>query len=97
MTEKETKRMFVIMPFGESPTRNEQELTSFFENTLANMIEDADELANQYLVHRSADPFNIIEQIISDLHAADIVIAGLSGQHLLQFRNELRWNDVAYR
>ncbi|NIM52284.1 MAG: hypothetical protein GTN62_13430 [Gemmatimonadales bacterium] len=43
------------------------------------------------------DPLSIIEQIISDLHAADIVIADLSGQHLLQFRNELTWNDVAYR
>jgi hypothetical protein len=89
--------MFVIMPSGESPTRNEQALTSFFENTLKNAIEDADEPANQYLVHPSADPFNIIEPIISDLHAADIVIGDLSGQHLLQYRNELRWNGVAYR
>jgi hypothetical protein len=59
-------------------------------------LEDADELADQYLVHRSADPFNIIEQIISDLHAGDIVIADLSGKHLLHFRNELRRNDVAH-
>jgi hypothetical protein len=33
--------MFVIMPFGKSPTRNEQALTSFFENTLKDTIEDA--------------------------------------------------------
>jgi hypothetical protein len=28
--------MFVIMPLGESPTRNEQALTGFFESTLEN-------------------------------------------------------------
>jgi hypothetical protein len=77
---KETKRVFVIMPFAESPTRGEAALTSFLENNLKKTIEEAEKLTNEYHVHRSADAFNITEQIISDLHAADIVIADLSGQ-----------------
>lgn len=77
---KEAKRVFVIMPFTESPTRGEEALTSFFLNNLKKTIEEAEKLANEYHVHRSADAFNITEQIISDLHAADIVIADLSGQ-----------------
>jgi hypothetical protein len=47
VTEKETKRIFVITPFGESPTLDEQALTNYFENTLENTIEDADARAKQ--------------------------------------------------
>ena len=76
---KPEKVIFVIMPFTETPTRNKEQLSSFFEDTIKNPIE-VEEFINRYKVRRSDETFNITEQIIKDLFAADIVIADLSGK-----------------
>ena len=67
------------MPFVKSPTRNQEQLTSFFRNKIKRPVEEAD-LRNKYVVSRSADAFNINAQIIKDLYTADIVICDLSGE-----------------
>ncbi len=76
--QRSTKNIFVIMPFTASPTRNAQQLNSFYEERIKKPIE-AGRFQNRYLVGRSDETFNINEQIIKDLYAADIVIADLSG------------------
>ena len=67
------------MPFSESPTRNAEQLTSFFENNIKKPIEFST-LAYKYKVSRSADKLLITEHIIRSLHKADIVICDLSGK-----------------
>lgn len=74
------KTVFVIMPFRETPTRNKEDLTSFFENNLKTPIESSKELNYKYVVKRSDDAFDINEQIIKDLYNADIVLCDLSGE-----------------
>lgn len=76
---KPEKIIFVIMPFTETPTRNKEQLTSFFDDIIKKPIE-SEEFRNKYKVRRSDETFNITEQIIKDLFAADIVIADLSGR-----------------
>ena len=76
---KPEKVIFVIMPFTETPTRNKEQLSSFFEDIIKRPIE-SEEFKNKYKVRRSDETFNITEQIIKDLFAADIVIADLSGR-----------------
>lgn len=78
MSSRESRTVFVIMPFTKSPTRGEAQLTSFFENNIKQPIEAA-ALQYKYHVHRSGDAFNITDTIINDLYDADIVIADLSG------------------
>ncbi len=75
---KAPRSVFVIMPFRETSTRSQDQLTSFFEDHIKRPIERA-RLANRYTVRRSDDTFNITEQIIKDLYVADIVICDLSG------------------
>lgn len=77
---KSSVDVFVIMPFEQSPTRDHEQLKSFFSNQLRQPIESADELEYDYRVYRSGEDFNITKQIIKDLYHADIVIADLSGQ-----------------
>jgi hypothetical protein len=72
------KTIFVIMPFNESPKRNKSDLTAFFENQLKENLEKP-LFKKTYIVKRSKDDFNINEQIIKDVHKADIVICDLSG------------------
>jgi len=73
-------RVFVIMPFTQTPTRNEAQLTSFFKKNIQEPIEHAgDRLANRYSVYRSGQAFNINAEIVKDLYRSDIVIADLSG------------------
>jgi hypothetical protein len=66
------------MPFNESPKRNKSDLTAFFENQLKENLEKPI-FKKTYIVKRSKDDFNINEQIIKDVHKADIVICDLSG------------------
>lgn len=77
---KPRKTVFVVMPFVESPTRNEPQLTSFFENNVKAPIEKAANLDFSYSVRRSDVTLDITTQIIRDLLRADIVIADLSGK-----------------
>lgn len=79
--ERPKKRVFVIMPFVETPTRDKADLTEFFQTNLKDGIETARGLKYQYVVSRSDDTFDITAQIISDLYTADIVICDLSGPH----------------
>lgn len=76
--DKKTKNIFVIMPFTETPKRKKEELTAFFENQLKENLEKTI-FQNTYIVKRSKNDFNINEQIIKDIHKADIVICDLSG------------------
>src|SRR5437667_2407704 len=76
--ERATRRVFVIMPFVEGGTRNEAQLTAFFQNNLKRPIEQAD-LKSRYEVYRSGQAFDITTEIIRDVCRADIVIADLSG------------------
>ncbi len=75
---KSSRRVFVIMPFDRGGTRNEGQLTTFFQNNIKRPIERA-ELKHRYEVNRSGQTFDITAEIIRDLCQADIVIADLSG------------------
>jgi chaperonin GroEL len=75
---KPDKNIFVIMPFVSSPTRNQVQLTNFFENNIKQPIEQS-KLKHTYRVWRSGETFNITDEIIRDLFKADLVIADLSG------------------
>lgn len=77
---KEKRKIFVIMPFVESPSRNQLQLTSFFENNIKKAIESSEEFEYQYVVERSDDAFDITDQIVRDIFQADIVICDLSGK-----------------
>ena len=78
-TNKETKTIFVIMPFKSTPSRHKSQLTSFFNDVLKKSIEGG-RFNYKYIVNRSDDTFNITEQIIKDTYYADIVICDLSGK-----------------
>lgn len=73
------RRVFVIMPFTTSPTRDQTALTAFFENNIRGPIEALKRADRRYIVTRSDISFNITEQIIHDIYSADIVVADLSG------------------
>ncbi|MGE4162508.1 MAG: chaperonin GroEL [Vicinamibacterales bacterium] len=66
------------MPFIDGGSRNEAQLTAFFENNIKRPIESAD-LRDRYEVYRSGQSFDINAEIIRDLCRADIVVADLSG------------------
>lgn len=78
-TEKEAKKVFVIMPFERANERNQKELDEYFKKTLKKFIEGLGDLEYQYEVTRSGTEFNINKNIILQLHEADIVICDLSG------------------
>jgi chaperonin GroEL len=67
------------MPFVRGGTRNETQLTAFFNNHLKRSIENA-QLQFGYRVDRSGQAFDITTEIIRDICRADIVIADLSGE-----------------
>lgn len=75
----EQKKIFVIMPFTETPQRNQADLNSFYYDNIKNCIESNQKLVNKYKVIRSEDNFDITTQIIFDLYDSDIVICDLSG------------------
>lgn len=75
---KENRVVFVIMPFVQTPTRNKDQLTAYFEDQVKRPIENG-EFKFKYSVQRSDNTFNITEKIITDLFHADIVICDLSG------------------
>jgi hypothetical protein len=75
------KSIFVIMPFTETPKRNKDDLTEFFETNLKRPIESEETLKYQYIVKRSDDTFDITAQIIRDIYNADIVLCDLSGHN----------------
>ena len=77
---KSQRAVFVIMPFVTTPTRDQAQLASFFENNIRRPIEEAS-LKCEYKVWRSGETFNITDEIIRDLFRADIVIADLSGEY----------------
>jgi len=79
MREKEKREIFVIMPFKETPTRSEADLTEFFEANIKARIQNEASLKYQYLVRRSDDSFDINAQIIRNVYKADVVICDLSG------------------
>jgi hypothetical protein len=76
---KQTKKIFVVMPFVETPTRDKDDLLYFFEHHLKSSIEKENGFIYNYLVYRSSDIFGITEQIIIDLYESDMVICDLSG------------------
>jgi len=67
------------MPFTESPNRNKEDLTYFF-NIIKDGIEKCTDLENNYKVFRSENHFDITQHIIRSLYESDIVIADLSGK-----------------
>jgi hypothetical protein len=73
------KKVFVIMPFSKSPTRDKIDLTSFYENNIKIPIEKINKVGTEFTVCRSDDTFNITKQIIKDLFNADYVVCDLSG------------------
>lgn len=75
---KPEKGIFLIMPFEETPTRNKEQLNSFYKDNIKDPIEKAS-FDYKYKVWRSGESFNITDEIIKDLFRADIVIADLSG------------------
>lgn len=75
---KENRVVFVIMPFVQTPTRNKNQLTAYFEDQIKHPIENG-EFKFKYSVQRSDNTFNITDKIITDLFHADIVICDLSG------------------
>lgn len=78
-TDKTKKTIFVIMPFGDTPSRNSGELSEFFFTNIKKRIEDDNSLSYRYTVKRSDDSFDITSQIIMDLYLSDIVLCDLSG------------------
>ncbi|MEQ9374915.1 MAG: hypothetical protein RIG68_07050 [Imperialibacter sp.] len=74
------KTIFVIMPFIETPTRNQGDLNSFFETNIKSPIEKIKVGVTEFKVRRSDDTFDITKQIIKDLYSADYVICDLSGR-----------------
>lgn len=79
MSSKDTRAIFVIMPFTSTPKRNKEQLTAFFRDHLKPAIERG-RFSYKYTVTRSDDTFNITEKIITDVYNADIVICDLSGK-----------------
>ena len=73
------KNIFVIMPFSESPQRDQNGLAKFFQEAFREPIETSDKLKYRYRVRQSDDSFDIRDQIHRDLYDADIVICDLSG------------------
>lgn len=76
--DRPTKTVFVIMPFNESPSRNTNQLIFFYQEHIKKPIESG-RFSCRYVVRRSDQSFNINDQIIKDLYAADIVVGDLSG------------------
>jgi hypothetical protein len=74
------KNVFVIMPFTKTPTRNEEDLSSYFDNVLKKYIENYDFEGVQFVIKRSDDRFDITRNIILDVYSSDIVICDLSGE-----------------
>jgi hypothetical protein len=79
MMEKETRSVFVIMPFTRTPTRNKADLDAFFKVNLKERIENHQSFKHRYIVSRSGNELTINEAIIRDLFRADIVLCDLSG------------------
>lgn len=77
--EKESKRVFVIMPFVEANQRDRSDLDEFYAKTLKEFVEGIDDLHFQYRVSRSGTEFNIQKNIILQLREADLVLCDLSG------------------
>lgn len=75
------KSIFVIMPFNRTPSRNKEELNSFYEFHLKKPIESQLIAGTQFIVYRSDDTFDITSKIIRDLYEADVVICDLSGEY----------------
>ncbi|GJJ02785.1 hypothetical protein RugamoR64_33230 [Duganella rhizosphaerae] len=69
------------MPFVHANDRDEQALTKFFTDYIKYPIENDSKLGGIYSVIRSSDSFLMLDQIISDLGNADIVICDLSGEN----------------
>ena len=79
--EKTSKQVFVVMPFGDTPTRGKLELDEFYNQTLKASIESFQGFSNRYIVNRSSDEFDIGRQIVRSIYAADLVLCDLSGEH----------------
>lgn len=77
---KVKKKIFVVMPFSETPMRDRDSLTEFFNINLKERIESDTTVQCDYVVSRSDDAFDITSQIILDLYSSDIVICDLSGE-----------------
>ena len=73
------KKIFVIMPFVKTDTRNEEDLTEFFHVNIKEPIENDQRLEGRLVVERSSDRFDITENIIRSVYSADYVICDLSG------------------
>lgn len=76
---KETRNIFVVMPFTKTPTRDKKALDSFFQYNLKERLENYPDFKYRYVVERSGDSMIIPKKIIKDLFYADIVLCDLSG------------------
>lgn len=77
--QKRKRSVFVIMPFKNTPLRDKDDLTAFFEVNLKQRVESETSLKYQYVVRRSEDSLDITAQILRDVYEADIVLCDLSG------------------
>jgi len=78
-TDKQKKQVFVIMPFSRVYSRNQLDLTEFFQTNLKDRIESESSLRCRYIVARSGDTMDINAQIIRDVYSADVLLCDLSG------------------
>ena len=72
-------KIFVIMPFKASPTRNEAQLTAYFNLIKSSLEVEDSSFPFRCRVSRSDNAFNITEQIIRQISDATVVICDLSG------------------
>jgi len=79
MKNKEDRMAFAIMPFSETPTRNTDDLSIFYDEAIRKPIETSEVLEGRWRVRRSGDAFDITDQVIVDLYHADVVLCDLSG------------------
>ncbi len=79
MSDKQSKNIFVIMPFREANGRKSDDLTYFFLNHIKAPIERHTGFVFKYSVTRSDTEFSITDGIISDIVNSDMVVCDLSG------------------
>lgn len=73
------RKVFVIMPFASTNTRDEKELNNFYEKFIKAPLESFDDDCFKLVVARSDKGRRVTEGIVRDLVTADFVIADLSG------------------
>ena len=80
--QKQTRRIFVIMPFSGAGPRDVPDLTAFFQTNLKGRIEAETTFRFRYVVERSADQFAINEHIRG---------TGVTPTQLIRLKNPRKW------